>query len=130
MSFKIRILERLGTDEKRVIEAESLKTMLDAMEKAEQADSGIAAHGYAVVTYDEAVSIIRNRKLTPVVHVRHFAPCADPVKRAEHQGYDLGATIRAPRREILSMLDSMYGKRFKTECMVKLGFLGYMVFIG
>lgn len=86
-------------------------------------------HLNALVTYDEAVAIVKRSKGCALfISAGQEAPCADPAKAG--RAFHLSCNVPVSKRDALRCLDRLYGERFKTEALVRLAFLGTCLFIG
>jgi len=83
-------------------------------------------HGEMLVTYDEAVSIVKSRRVRTVfIRANQQAPSKDKPDHA----YRATGSVEVKRREALRFLDSAYS-RLKDRAMVEMSLHGNCLFIG
>lgn len=88
-------------------------------------DGCAGEHGDMLVTYDEAVSIVKRPGLTLFLHVRQQAPS----KANPEYAYTAQATVRVTRRAAKLFLEHAY-RYHKDRAMVEMALHGKCLFIG
>jgi hypothetical protein len=89
------------------------------------------SHVDAVMAYDDAVKFIKaSRSRDLYISATMFAPSMDPVKRREERGHNVSGFVPLTKPAILKVLESMYSKTRRLDCMVIVYLTGQCLFIG
>jgi hypothetical protein len=116
------------------INGETLLTTPDFLAAVEAMDAtrdnkeiGKRAHIDVIMDYHSAIGFLKAlRGYSWFVRTTTFAPTiADP-----ERGFSLYGNVSTTRKEVLRVLDNMYGTRFKNECSVRFTIHGTTVCAG
>jgi hypothetical protein len=119
-------LKATGVDQSRGC-VDSFPALVKALteESARPDTPRFGVHGVMLVTYDEAVNIIKRPRLVRFIHVYHQSPN----KKSDGMAWRVIGSVEVPRRTALKFLEDVY-KRHADDGMVELSLHGNCLFIG